>query len=61
MSFALEHVHGALDNMLHMITLEGKENINATDREKYIIDDAWAVSSTHHYILGSSLGAAVFV
>ena len=46
--------------MLHITRLEGKDNLAPTDIEHFTMDAAWAVHYTHHTILGSSPGAAVF-
>ena len=46
--------------MLHTAELEGNDDLNLMNIEQLIMDDACAVHSIHHTILGSCLGATTF-
>ena len=46
--------------MLQTVRLKGKNSLNSTDIEKFIIDADWAVCFTHNVILGYSPETAVF-
>jgi hypothetical protein len=56
----LERVHGVFADMLRTSDLEGSDDLSAETVDDFVVNAAWAVRSTHHTVLGSTPGAAVF-
>jgi hypothetical protein len=56
----LESVHGVFADMLRTSDLEGSDDLSAETVDDFVVNAAWAVRSTHHTVLGSTPGAAVF-
>ena len=55
----LKCLHGILCNMSFNTGVEGKEDLDTTDIDHFIMHASWAVCFTHNTILGSSTVAAV--
>lgn len=56
----LERVHGVVNSMLRTSRLQELEEVSAERIDEWITNMAWAIRSTHHTVLKSSPGAAVF-
>ena len=56
----LEHTHQTLGNMLRTPELDMADSVKPQDVEDFLDNAAWALCSTHHTVLGSSPGAAIF-
>jgi hypothetical protein len=56
----LEHIHAVFTNMLPTAELDMAKSVNASDIVIFLSDAAWAIHSTHHTVLKTSPGAAIF-
>ena len=56
----LERMHAVIGNMLRTRELDMAPTVTEQDVEDFLVDVAWAIRSTHHTVLGSSPGAAIF-
>jgi hypothetical protein len=56
----LEHIHGALGNMLRTSELNMAESAKTSDINVFLSDAAWVICSTYHTALKASPGAAIF-
>jgi hypothetical protein len=56
----LEHIHAVFTNMLCTAELNMAKSVNASDINIFLADAAWAIRSTHHTVLKTSPGAAIF-
>ena len=56
----LERVHQTLGNMLRTAELDMANSVEPEHVEDFLDNAAWAVRSTHHTVLKSSPGAAIF-
>lgn len=56
----LERVHGVFGDMLRTSGLEGSDDLSPETVDDFIVNAAWAIRSTHHTVLRSTPGAAVF-
>ena len=56
----LERVHGVFADMLRTSGLEGSDDLSPETVDDFIVNAAWAIRSTHHTVLRSTPGAAVF-
>jgi len=56
----LERIHGVFGDMLRTSNLDMAETVTDEKVDDFITNAAWAVRSTHHTVLKSSPGAAIF-
>jgi hypothetical protein len=56
----LERIYAVIGNMLRTSKLDMAETVKSSDIDVFLSDAAWAVCSTHHTVLKSSPGAAIF-
>ena len=56
----LEHTHQTLGNMLRTSELNMSDSVDPEDVEDLFDNEARALCSTHHIVLGSSQGSAIF-
>ena len=56
----LERAHQTFGNMLRTAELDMADSVEPGDVEDFIDNAAWAIRSTHHTVLKSSPGAAIF-
>jgi hypothetical protein len=56
----LKRIHAVFTNMLHTAELDMAKSVNARDIDVFLLDAAWGICSTHHTVLKSSPGAAIF-
>jgi hypothetical protein len=56
----LECIHAVFTSILHTTNLDMAKLVNASDINVFLSDAAWAICSTHHTVLKTSLGAAIF-
>ena len=56
----LERVHQVISNMMRTASLDMQETCSPEIIDEYISNVGWAIRSTHHTMLGSSPGAAIF-
>ncbi|MCP4744856.1 MAG: transposase family protein, partial [Desulfobacteraceae bacterium] len=56
----LERIHAVIGDMLRTSELDMAKTINDEMVDNFIVNAAWAVRSTHHSVLKSSPGAAIF-
>ena len=56
----LEWVHQAIMAMLHTAKLDMVDTVSESHIADFLTNTAWAVCSTHHTVLNTSPGAAIF-
>ena len=56
----LERAHQTFGNMLHTEELDMTDSVKPDGIEDFIDNASWALRSTHHTVLKSSSGAAIF-
>ena len=56
----LERIHGVLGNMIRTANLDKSETVDPDMVDDVLTDAAWAVRSTHHTVLGTAPGSAIF-
>jgi hypothetical protein len=56
----LERVHGVFADMMRTSGIEGSDDLSPETVDDFIVNAAWAIRSTHHTVLRSTPGAAVF-
>jgi hypothetical protein len=56
----LECVHQILGQMLRTAELNMADSVTPTDVDVFLDNSAWAIRSTHHTVLKTSPGAAIF-
>ncbi len=60
MNAILELVHQTIMAMLHISEMDMAETVTESDIADFLTNAAWAVCSTYHAVLKTSLGAAIF-
>ena len=56
----LEHMHGVLADMMQTSGLDMSQTVDSDDIDAVLTNAAWAISATHHTVLQSMPGAAIF-
>jgi len=56
----LERIHQVFSNMMRTSGLDKSDTVTPEMVDNFITDAAWAIRSTHHSVLQSSPGAAIF-
>ena len=56
----LERIHGVIANMMRTAGLDLSETVSSEQVDDFLVAAAWAVRSTHHTVLNSTPGAAIF-
>jgi len=56
----LERTHGVFADMMRTSGIDGSDDLTPQTVDDFITDAAWAIRSTHHTVLRSTPGAAVF-
>ena len=56
----LNHMHGVLADMMQTSGLNMSQTGNSNDIDAFLTNAAWAIHATHHMVLQSSLGTAIF-
>ena len=56
----LERIHQVFSNMMRTSGLDKSDTVTPDMVDNFITDAAWAIRSTHHSVLQSSPGAAIF-
>ena len=56
----LERMHAVLSDMIHTANVDMQETCTPEMIDDVITNVGWAIRSTHHTVLGSSPGAAIF-
>ena len=56
----LERVHQVISNMMRTASLDMQDTCSPEIIDEYISNVGWAIRSTHHTMLGTSPGAAIF-
>ena len=56
----LERVHQVIGNMLRTAEIDMSETVTAENISEFVCNVAWAIRSTHHTVLKSTPGAAIF-
>ena len=56
----LERIHGVFGDMMRTSELDMRDSAEPKDVDEFLTNAAWAIRSTHHTVLGTTPGAAVF-
>ena len=56
----LERVHQVLENMIHTANIDMSDTVTENDVAQVLADASWAIRTTHHTILRTSPGSAIF-
>ena len=56
----LERIHGVFADMMRTSGLDGSDDLSPEAVDQFITDAAWAIRATHHTVLQTTPGAAVF-
>ena len=53
-------MRGALEDMMQTLGLDMSETVAPDDIDAFLTNAAWAIHATHHTVLQSSPGTAIF-
>ena len=56
----LEHMHGVLADMMQTSGIDMFQTVDPDDIDAFLTNAAWAIRATHHTVLQSSPGTAIF-
>ena len=56
----LEHMHGVLADMMRTSDINMSQTVDPDDIDAFLTNAAWSICATHHTVLQSSPGAAIF-